>query len=451
MESRISRRTLLNAAGAAAAAGAAQAGTGPGEGLRGALIGCGSMGRGNMAGFMRLGARVTAVCDVDQNHLQQAAAQVKETQGEAPAEFTDFRRMLERADIDVVIIATPDHWHALPFIHACETGRHVYLEKPVSHNIEEGRAMVAAARKFGTICQVGAWQRSNPDFVNAVRYIRSGRLGRVTMVKAWKTDWFSMGRNNPQPPPPGLDWDFYLGPAARVPYTGKNAHFNWRWYFNTAGGNTGDWGVHMIDIGMLAMNPTDDLVMPSEVVCSGGKLSSGEEDDRTTPDTQIAVYKFPGYVLHWETGRRGQEYAYRKVPPAGDGGPARPPQDILDNGVCFITPEGRSLVVWRGGWMVRDTQGNEIQKDLPEEPPPAAHMVDWFECIRSKRQPRSSIYSMNQTTTVCHLANIAYLTGETVRWDSERSDLRGGRGKETLPYAREYRRPWELPVHRPRD
>ncbi len=434
------RPTLVLAQGGAAGAN---------DRLVGALIGCGGMGRGNMQNFIGHGGRIAAVCDVDSSHMAQAAQEAARRQdGEAPAQIKDFRKVLERKDIDVVIVATPDHWHALPMIHACEAGKDVFCEKPISHNIVEGQAMVGAARRFSRIVQVNTWQRSNRDFVDAVHFIRSGKLGKIACVKAWKTDWFSMGRNEPVAVPKELDWDFYLGPAALTPYTGKNGHFNWRWYFNTAGGNTGDWGVHMIDIGLLAMSKDTNLVMPLSVSACGGKFSSGANDDRTTPDNLVAIYQFPDFVMHWQTGRRGLEYGYGRSVPAGDGGPARPAQDILDNGTAFIAADGSSLVVWRGGWTVRDPQGNELPKSTDETIEHYDHMRDWFECVRQRRQPRSNIASMYQTTAVCHLSNIAYLTGETIRWDAARSEIAGRAGKDALPYQREYRKPWKLPNYR---
>ncbi|MFN3652125.1 MAG: Gfo/Idh/MocA family protein [Armatimonadota bacterium] len=464
MNEKVSRRDLLGHAGRTAAAGAALGGitipavhvgaaqnpARPAENgqLVAALIGCGGMGRGNMNNLMSKGARIAAVCDVDSSHMAQAASDVEKRQGTRPKEVKDFRRVMDMKDVNVVIIATPDHWHALPFIAACEAGKDVHLEKPISHNISEGRAMVAAAKRFKTVCQVGTWQRSNKDFADAVAFIRSGKLGPISTVKAWKTDWFSMGKNNPpQPVPANLDWDFYLGPAEKVPYTGKNGHFNWRWYFNTAAGNTGDWGVHMIDIGLLAMSKDTDLVMPTHVSSVGGKFSSGADDDRTTPDTHHAIFQFPNFIMEWQTGRRGLEYGYVRQVPAGDGGPQRKPQDMLDNGTAFVAADGSSLVVWRGGWTVRDPQGNELPKTYAEDFGTHDHMQDFIDCIKTRKQPRSNIESMYQTTAVCHLANISYLTGQTVRWDKEKNDLVGNVGKDTLPYAREYRQPWKLPKY----
>ena len=161
----------------------------------------------------------------------------------------------------------------------------------------------------------------------------------------------------------------------------------------------------------------------------------------------MAIFKFPNFVMHWQTGRRGLEYGYGRQVPAGDGGPQRPPQDILDNGTAFIAADGSSLVVWRGGWTVRDAQGNEKPKvfaDFPHHD----HIRDWIECIKSRQQPRSNIASMAQTTITCHLANLAHLTGEVIRWDAETMDVIGKTGKDQTPYAREYRKPWKLPSYK---
>lgn len=237
------------------------------------LIGSGGMGRHNMGVFMDLKCPVAAVCDVDEKHAGEAADQVEKKQGKRPEIIKDFRKLLDRKDIDAVIIGTPDHWHALTLIHACDAGKDAYCEKPISHNITEGRAMVEAARKNKRVVQVGTWQRSTREFVDAVAYVRSGKLGTITTCRAWKTDNNQLGHNSPKDPPKELDYDFWVGPAELVPYTEKNCHYNWRWFFNTAAGMTGDWGVHMMDIALLAMSRDTDLVMPDEVSAYGGHLA----------------------------------------------------------------------------------------------------------------------------------------------------------------------------------
>ncbi|HTE20333.1 MAG TPA: Gfo/Idh/MocA family oxidoreductase, partial [Armatimonadota bacterium] len=395
------------------------------------LIGCGGMGRGNMDNLMNHGIPFAAVCDVDERHMGAAAESVYKKQGRRPEQFKDFRKLLERKDIDAVVIATPDHWHALPFIYACEAGKDIHQEKPICHNITEGRAMVAAAKRNKRVVQVGTWQRSTREFVDAVDYIRSGRLGKVTTVRAWKTDDFRMGRNSPKPVPSELDYDFWVGPAEMIPYTGKNAHFDWRWYWNYAAGMTGDWGVHMMDIGLLAMSKDTDLVMPIEVSAYGGKLA-WPDDDRTTPDTHLSIMRFPDFVMHWETGRRPVDSLAQE----------------LNNATQFIAADGSTLTVWRGGWSVKDPKGVEQEKTTAKGfNGQYDHMQNWLDCMVTREQPRSHLESMYQTTTVCHLANIAYLAGESVQWDKAKNDIVGKTGKNTLPYKREYRKPWSLPKY----
>ena len=391
------------------------------------LIGSGGMGRANMNVFMVNKCPVAAVCDVDDDHAAQAASDVERRQGKRPEVYKDFRKLLERKDLDAVIIGTPDHWHALTLIHAVEAGKDVYCEKPISHNVVEGRAMVAAAEKNKRVVQVGTWQRSTREFVDAVDYIRSGKLGKVVMCRAWKTDNNKLGNNSPKDPPTSLDYDFWVGPAEKVPYTGKNCHYDWRWYFNTAAGMTGDWGVHMIDIALLGMSKDTDLVMPEEVSCYGGSLAY-PGDDRTTPDTQAALLKFPDFIMHWETGRRGLDPAH-------------------DHGVEFIGADGSALTVWRGGWKIADPDGAERKKPKGEGEYFGlnTHIQDFIKCLETRQRTRSHLASMHQTTTVCHLVNMAMLAKQPVRWDKSKDDLVGDAGRNTLSYRREYRKPWVLP------
>jgi predicted dehydrogenase len=393
------------------------------------VIGCGGMGRANMNNFIGKGIPIAAVCDVDENHMRATADEVYKKQNQRPEQFKDFRKLLERKDLDAVIISTPDHWHALPAIYAAQAGKDMYLEKPISHNIVEGKAMVAAAKANKCVVQVGTWQRSTREFVDAVDYVRSGKLGKVIIVRAWKTDGFRMGKNTPKDPPAGLDWDAWIGPAEMIPFTGKNGHFDWRWYWNFAAGMTGDWGVHMMDIGLLAMSKTTDLPMPTEVSAYGGKLA-WPDDDRTTPDTHVAIMKFPDFILHWETGRK---------PVDGPDGP-------LNNCTQFVGADGSTVTVWRGGWSVRSADGKEKEKTTaPGFDGKYDHWQNFLDCMVSRQDPRSPLESMYQTTTVCHLANVAYLAGQPVRWDKAKNDLVGRAGKDTLPYRREYRKPWSLP------
>jgi predicted dehydrogenase len=441
MRHEISRREFLARTGKTAAvgfgvtAGLSRAGRasaaradriiGANDRIRMALIGCGGMGRANMGAFMRHDdVEIIGVCDVDSRHLDQAAADVERKYSRKPVAHKDFRKILELRDLDAVIIGTPDHWHALPMISACEAGKDVYVEKPISHDIVEGRAMVNAAKKHNRVVQVGTWQRSTQHFVDAIDTVRSGKLGKVSVCRAWILGGGGVGRQPPQAPPPELDWDFWLGPAPKVAYRPNRCHGTFRWFYDYAGGMAGDWGVHMMDIAFLGMNQWH----PLSVASVGGKIISGPDDDRDTPDTQMAIYQFPNFVMNWEV---------HVGSPGLDGGG--------DHGTEFIGSEA-TLLVDRGGWRVTGKDGKEREK-TPSETRVNDHWSNFLDCMRSRKQPRSDIETMHFTTTACHLANLAYRTGKRVEWDGTREVVTNDRSMmRDQCYRREYRKPWSLPT-----
>lgn len=391
------------------------------------LIGCGGMGRSNMNSFLkRPGVELAAVCDVDEKHLEQASADVVKAGRPAPTVFKDYRKLLERKDVDAVIIATPDHWHAVPFIDACEAGKDIYCEKPISHSFVEARAMMAAAKHFKRVVQVGTWQRSVPHFQKAIEFVQSGALGEISVCRAWFVNptggWLkSIGREPAQTPPASLDWDFWLGPAPKVPYTPNRAHFHWRWFFDYGGGLMTDWGVHMIDIVLLGMRDTDPLT----VSAAGGKFVL--DDDRDTPDTMQALYRFPKWNLIWENrfnNGRGL-----------DGG--------RGHGAEFIGSKG-TLVVDRTDYQWFP------EKSEHAGPPPSpkgenTHWQNFLDCVRSREKPRSDIESMGKTTLLCHLGNIALRTEQVLRWDAAKQDIANKAVvKNCHSYERPYRAPWKL-------
>jgi predicted dehydrogenase len=386
------------------------------------VIGCGGQGRAVMNEHMQHpDVVVAAVCDVDRRHLSQAGQEVEKKYGKRPAEFKDFRQLLERTEIDAVLIATPDHWHALPAVLACEAGKDIYLEKPIAHDILEGRAIVNAAK----------------NFISAIDFVRSGKMGKIAVCRAWTLGGAAVGHQEPTNPPPELDWDFWLGPAPKVPYRSNRCHSNWRWFFDYAAGLTGDWGAHMIDIVLLGMNQWHPLAVSSV----GGKLVCGPKDDRDTPDTQMAIFQFPDFIMNWEI---------HVGPPGLDGGG--------HHGAEFIGAAG-TLIVDRGGLQWRPNGTNAA--DAPAgggpstSPIPAAsrpgvsHSRNFLDCIKSRARPRSDIETMHATTTMCHLANLAYRTGKRIRWDAEKEAVIGDRdAMNDQCYQREYRRPWKLPMYR---
>ncbi len=433
----ISRRRLLERVGASAIAGAvpgllnaAPAAKRPGANDKVVigLIGCGGMGAANMRNLMRFDdVEVAAVCDVDTSRMPGDIADVEKKYGRKPAVFHDYRKMLERKDIDAVIVGTPDHWHALNLVHAVEAGKDCYCEKPISHDIHEANCMVAAARHHKRVVQCGTWQRSTKEFTDAIAYIRAGKLGKVVLCRAWITDTSSVGHQEPSQPPQSLDYDFWVGPAKMTPYAPNHVHGNWRWFMQYGGGKTVDWGVHMIDIALLGMSKGQDLVMPTTVSAAGGKLVFLGED-RDAPDTVETVFRFhdPEFVLTWSILRDH---------------PNRP-----DHGTEFVSADGKTLRVWRGGWQVLDPGGKELPKE--ESPATGDHWRNFLDCVKSREKPRADIASVGQTTVCCHLANIAVECGEQVRWDNAKMDLVGQAGKHTLGYRREYRKPWSLPVYK---
>jgi predicted dehydrogenase len=392
------------------------------------LIGCGGMGAVDMGKLMeKPEVQIAALCDVDKNRMTKDIKDVTAKYGKAPDLYGDYRKMLERKDIDAVIIGSPDHWHALNLIHAVEAGKDAYCEKPISHDITEAKSMAAAVKHYNKIVQVGTWQRSTDVFTNALNYVRSGKLGKIVKVRAWKVEERGAGRGVVTTPPPNLDFEMWTGPAAAFPYAANHVHNAWRWFKNTGTGKTGDWGVHMIDIGLLGMSTDTDLVMPTEVCAFGGKFSF-VDDDRDTPDTVEAIMKFkdPDFLLHWETGKDQ---------------PGRP-----DHGTEFVSADGKTLQVSRGGWSIMDPKGEPI----PKERIPATndHWQNWLDCVKSREQPRSNIASMAQTTITCHLINVALDAGESVQFSKEKMDIVGKTGKNSIYYAREYRKPWKLPIYK---
>jgi predicted dehydrogenase len=387
------------------------------------LIGCGGMGRANLQQFMRFKeVEVAGVCDVDAGHLDNAAVDVVNTGRPTPKKAKDFRRLLEQKEIDAVIIGTPDHWHALPFIAACEAGKDIYCEKPISQSFVEAKAMHRAALHFNRVVQVGTWQRSMKHFQDAIAFVRSGKMGKINLCRAWMFYGLrDIGRQQPQVPPRELDWDFWLGPAPKRPYQPNRCHVHWRWFFETGGSLMTDWGVHMIDIVLLAMQQTDPLT----VAAAGGRFAT--HDDRDTPDTLQALYQFPGWVLQWEhrfNNLRGL-----------DGG--------SEHGAEFIGDKG-SLIVDRNGYRYfPESPGAEEPPKLDKKD--STHWQNFLDCVKTRKTPASDIGSMAKTTMLCLLGNIALQSGRTLRWDVRAQDVANRADvKHCVSYHREYRRPWRL-------
>ena len=404
--------------------------------VRVALIGCGGQGSGVLRNALGLGAQCVALCDVDDEQTAKTAESIKRG-FEQTAELTtrDFRRVLDRQDVDAVIIGTPDHWHALPTVMACQAGKDVYVEKPLALTIGEGRVMVNAARRYNRVVQMGTQQRSSNHFREAAEYVKSGALGKIRLVKTWAyQDW--MGNIAPLPdaePPSTVDYDMWLGPAPKRPFNRNRFHFNFRWYYDYSGGLMTDWGAHMIDIANWAM----DVTVPKSATSVGGKFGF-PDDAEETPDTQQALWEFDGFSMLWEHATAIGQGPYMR-----------------DHGAAFHGNNG-VLVVDRGGWEVlpeTETKSNRKTYRMKGEPRRGssgqnmnqAHMRDFLECVDSRKRPNSDVEIGHNSMIACHLANIAFRTGRRVAWDAAREQVIGDAEAQKL-VSKPYRGPWTLPA-----
>jgi len=394
--------------------------------IRVGLIGCGGMGWGDLETFLQMAdVDCPVVCDVDEGQFGKVVKLVETHRGRAPQTVGDFRRVLDRDDVDACIVATPDHWHALPAILACQAGKDVYLEKPLATSIGEGRAIVAAAGRYNRVVQMGTHWRSGTHFSDAVDYVRSGHLGKIRLVHAWAClSWFKgVGTPSDAAPPAGVDYNFWLGPAPLRPFNPARFHFNFRWFWDYAGGLMTDWGVHLINLVQWAMQVSS----PLSVAATGGKYVL--QDSSETPDTQCVLFEYPGFTLVWEHQAEGNHGVRRR-----------------EHGIAFDGVNG-TLVLDANGWEVIPVEGRGL------EPLEAAgttgqarinHVRNFLDCLRSRQRPATDVETGHYATTTSHLGNIAFLTGRKIRWDASAERAVGDAEANAL-LMKTYRKPWELP------
>ena len=430
MPSPDSRRSFLKTV-AAGAAGAVTLGSlpassyarvlGASERVSVGVIGIGGMARGHLKNLLQMPeqAQVVALCDVYGSNLDEAAALAPEA-----TRYTDFRRLLDQADVDAVVIGTPDHWHALPMIMACQAGKDVYVEKPTSLVVEEGRAMVEAAKATGRIVQVGTQQRSAQLYQDVREIVQSGQLGPISFVRTWNysNDYpDGIGRPADGAPPENLDWEMWLGPAPDVPYN-PNRFGSWRRFWDYAGGRMTDWGVHHIDIVQWAM----DEDAPEAASAEGGKLAI--DDNRETPDTIVATFRYPNFVCTYES-RTGNAY--------------RP--DEMDYGIAFHGAAG-TLLVDRSRFVIVPEEGSDLEPAMQEGNgnAHAEHMRGFLESVVSREQPISDIESGHRSSTTAMLGNIAYRTGQRITWDGKAEKITDASEEAAALLSANYRAPWSL-------
>lgn len=444
MERRQFIKGILGTA-AIASASSAQRVLGANERVNIGLIGCGTRGMA-VARLMREVPNVAfvAVCDV----YEPNAAKAKTWAGGDCQAYGDFRKVLDRKDVDAVLVATPDHWHAIPTVLACQAGKDVYVEKPLAHNIREGRAMVEAARKHQRIVQVGTQHRSAEHYREVARIIQSGELGKVRFVRVWNyTNLYprGIGRIEDGKPPDGLDWDFYLGPAPQVAYNKNRFLGSFRWFWDYAGGFITDWGTHRIDSVHQVMG--EDA--PRSVSAVGGRFEL--KDGAETPDTLQATFEYPSFILSYEsyqlnghgTGGRTPDKRYYRARGKDD----RPHGEAFygTNGTLFsdrlgfeIFPELEPSA--KGG---ASTSFRMKRKEASGQDATDVHVKDFIDCIRSRKKPAADVEIGHRSTIVPHLGNIAYRTGTKLRWDAAKEVILDD-PKATALLGRKARKPWDL-------
>lgn len=416
------------------------------------VIGCGGMGSMDLADFQKQPeAEIVAVCDVYDTNLEKAHAL---TGGKA-RKYTDFRKVLDDREVDVVVIATPDHWHPLITVSACNAGKDVYVEKPVSNVVREGRLMVEAARRNQRIVQVGLQQRSGSHFQRAAEIVRTGELGEIHYAQAWIHETSSpegLGTPPDSEPPAGLDYDFWLGPAPKVPF--NPAHFlgNWRSFFAYGGGRITDWGVHLVDIVHMAMG----VDAPQSVTASGGKLYV--HDRRDTPDTQEVTWEYPGFLLHYtclmhnsygHNGNAGHKpFGSYGIQFHGTRGTL-----FVDRAGYEVTPQMKSYTE-PGGISSRaaydDLTGISMYYELDgtagrgtSSVQHVPHVQNFLRAVKSRELPVADIEIGHRTTSACHLGNIALRMQQKLRWDAKEERFIGNEEANRM-LVREYRAPWKL-------
>lgn len=394
--------------------------------IRVGLIGAGGMGCGDLDCFLRNPeVECPVVCDVDEAHLKNALAVCEKRERKKPDTVKDFRRVLDRKDVDVVIIATPDHWHALPSVLACQAGKDVYVEKPLATTIDEGRAMVIAAQKHNRVVQMGSQWKSCQHIIDAAEFVKSGKLGKVSMVRAWAwLDWQpEMGQLADCPPPPGVDYDLWLGPAPKRPFNPNRFHYNFRWFWDYAGGLMTDWGVHLINMALMGMNTA-----PPRTVCAAGGTFV-QLDSRETPDSQIATYEFPDYLLQWE---------HKSGVGVGLNGRAW--------GVSWSGTEG-TILLNDAGWelLIEKRKASlEPEKHKSSGDPRPAHVRNFLDCVKSRQQPVLNLELAHHVSSVAHLGNIAFRSGHKLVWDAVNERITNHADADQLVGVK-YRKPWHLP------
>jgi predicted dehydrogenase len=408
---------------------------------RTALIGTGWWGMNILREAMAAGqSQVVAMCDVDENQINPAAAEVNKLSGDQPKLYRDYRELLNKERPEIVIVGTPDHWHALCMIAAVEAGAHVYVEKPISHTIREGRAMLNAARAAKRTVQVGTHRRISPHNVSGREFIKSGKLGKLGMVRCFVHN--AGGVEKPEPnsePPKGLDWNMWCGPAPLRPFNKKLHTRGFRQFLDYANGTLGDWGIHWLDQILWITGEK----YPRKIFSTGGRPIAGptvytkEAQTTDSPDHQVAVFDFDEFTVSWEHRRFAANNAEK----------THPRQAV---GCYFYGTNGTFHMGWLDGWTFYPAKADDppIHEDAKLNAPDNQNIkelwADFLDAIKTGRKPISDIEEVYYSTNVSLLGMLSYKLGRSIEWDGAKELIVGDKEANGM-LSRNYRGPWKYP------
>ncbi len=416
------RHFLATSAVALTAAEYAGAADKPNERVRVAVMGARIRGKFHLSAFgQQPDATVTHLVEPDANLIPDALKVSAKHQKNEPAVEPDIRKLLEIKDVDALVVAAPDHWHALATVWACAAGKHVYCEKPASHNLIEGRRMVEAARKHKRVVQVGTQRRSAAHVIAAREFVAAGKLGKVPFARAWIAGQRSpIGTTKPTAVPKGVDFDLWRGPAAMVPFHDNRFHYNWHWFWDVGTGELGNNGIHGLDVARYVLG----LDAPARVTSSGGKYVF--DDDQQTPDTQLAAFDFPTCTLVWEH----RVWSKNNADLEGE-----------SFGIALHGEKG-TMIFDSKGWHVRGME-NAAEKLVGGFE--TAHVKNFLDAIRGDAKLTADIEEGHKSTRLCHLGNIAHRVGRVLTFDGKTETLVGDK-EATALLGRAYRKGFELPA-----
>jgi predicted dehydrogenase len=394
------------------------------------LIGGQNQGRGDALRAIHVGAEIKTFCDIDQAILDKVNPDLEKAQGKAPGTTKDFERLLDDKDIDGVIIAVPDHWHARIGILACQAGKDIYIEKPLTQTIHDGQMVRDAVRKHKRVAQVGTQNRSAAHFQEAIAYLKTGKLGKVCEINTWECQVRPSIGNPPDcDPPPTVDYDVWLGPAPKRPFNPNRFHYKWRFFWDYGNTELGNQGVHMLDValwGIQTMRGGLENSLPTHVAGNAGIYWL--DDAKEIPDTQVITYDYGDFMLTWELRSFAMQH----------------PLNGSREGTMFNGVDG-TLALTHQGWNVYFKDGSPGPgSPTPDERENGLHEKNFIDCIRSRQDPNATIEIGRLSTTVCHLGNIATRLRRDIVFDPKTETF--GHDKEANAYlTKEHRKPYTLP------